>query len=321
MAKQTRPKGEPATDAQKQVYDNVLKRLVEKQAASVIPLLLGPLVTEVIEELNIEVLIPPRRTDRAYKTRSENGLEVLDLEFETAANGKIDKRLLIYHAILLEKYDLPVTSLLIYPFEEPVVAPPLVETNGSKEILRFYYQTLYLPNLDARLFVEQGAVPVYGLLPAMSQVSDELLLQSIEEMIEYYQDNDDFLRDELMCFAVLLRRAQPLPKVQFERVLRRIHMFDQLLEEDPWVKEKVAEGEAKGEARGIAKGEARGEAKGRAKELVRLVQGRHPTLLHLAKARARKGEPLDVLDALIEQLWAAPNEQAARRLLETYPAS
>ena len=82
-------------------------------------------------------------------------------------------------------------------------------------------------------------------------------------------------------------------------------MFDQLLEEDPWVKEKIAEGLTKAAS----------------KELVRLVQGRYPALLHLAKARVTKGEPPDVLDALIEQLWAAPDEQAARTLLETYPAS
>lgn len=98
-------------------------------------------------------------------------------------------------------------------------------------------------------------------------------------------------------------------------------MFDQLLEEDPWVKEKIAEGEARGEAKGEAKGKAEGKAEARTEELVRLVQGRYPALLHLAKARATKGEPLDVLDALIEQLWAVPDEQAARALLETYPAS
>src|SRR5215469_14926150 len=112
-----------------------------------------------------------------------------------------------------------------------------------------------------------------------------------------------------MCFAVLLRRAQPLPEVQLERVLRRIRMFDQLLEEDPWVKEKVAEGEAKGEAKGASK------------ELVRLVRRHYLALLDLAQARATKGEPPDVLEALIEQLWDAPNEQAARTLLEISPAS
>ena len=94
-------------------------------------------------------------------------------------------------------------------------------------------------------------------------------------------------------------------------------MFDQLLEDDPWVKEKVAEGEAKGVAKGVAKGKA----EARTEELLRFVRGRYPALLHLAKARATKGESFDVLDALIEQLWAAPDEQTARTLLETYPAS
>ena len=86
-------------------------------------------------------------------------------------------------------------------------------------------------------------------------------------------------------------------------------MFDDLLEEDPWVMEKVAEGEAKGKAEGASR------------ELVRLVQGRFPALLRLAKARITNGESLDVLDALIEHLWAASDEQAARQLLEAHPAS
>jgi DNA-directed RNA polymerase specialized sigma24 family protein len=90
-------------------------------------------------------------------------------------------------------------------------------------------------------------------------------------------------------------------------------MFDPLLEEDPWVKEKVAEGEAKGRAEG--------KAEAASKELVRLVRRHYPALLDLAKARATKGDAPDVIEALIEQLWDAPNEQAARTLLETYPAS
>ncbi len=65
MAKKARPdahsKSASATNAHKQVYDNVLKRLVEKQAASVIPLLLGSLVTEVVEELNNDRILPGRR--------------------------------------------------------------------------------------------------------------------------------------------------------------------------------------------------------------------------------------------------------------------
>src|SRR5215469_12308545 len=98
MTKKARPDApsasEPATtDAQNQIYDNVLKRLFEKQARSIIPMLFGPLAIEVLEELTIEIVPPLRRMDRAYKTRSEDGPEIFDIEFETSASKKIAKRL------------------------------------------------------------------------------------------------------------------------------------------------------------------------------------------------------------------------------------
>jgi hypothetical protein len=50
--------------------------------------------------------------------------------------------------------------------------------------------------------------------------------------------------------------------------------------------------------------------------LVRFVQRRYPALLDLAKARAMQCEQLSTLDALMDQLWVATDEQAARTLLE-----
>jgi hypothetical protein len=184
----TKKKRQPTNDAQKQVYDMVLKRLVANQSAAIIPLLFSDLVEEVLEALNIEVLIPPRRTDSAYKTRTRQGKSiVLHFEFEVAANPKMDQRLLIYHALLLEEHDLPVTSIIIYPFEVSMVKSPLIETDDDQEILRFQYRTLPLAKLDASKYVEQGAIPVYGLLPAMERTTDTMLLQAIDHMIEYYQ--------------------------------------------------------------------------------------------------------------------------------------
>ncbi len=86
-------------------------------------------------------------------------------------------------------------------------------------------------------------------------------------------------------------------------------MFDPLLEEDPWVKEKIAEGKLEGaleEARGI---------------LVRFVQRRYPALVQLARVRARQDRQREALDALIEQLWFAADEDAARALLEAHADS
>ena len=86
-------------------------------------------------------------------------------------------------------------------------------------------------------------------------------------------------------------------------------MFDPLLEEDPWVKEKVAEGELKGELK-----QARD-------ALVRFVQRRFPILTDMAKSRASEIDNLEVLNALSEQLWFASDEYVARALLVSAPAS
>lgn len=47
-------------EADNQSYDHLLKRLVEHQPAIVIPLLFPRVAAEVLEEINVEMLIPPR---------------------------------------------------------------------------------------------------------------------------------------------------------------------------------------------------------------------------------------------------------------------
>lgn len=307
-------------DKPHQPYDNLLKRLVENQSNVILPLLLPGLVGEVLEELNIEVLIPPRRTDRVYKTRprlAEGEPEIAHLEYEVSVNGKTDRRRLVYHALLYEKHDLPIRSILIARFEGSMVTPPLRELRGEEEILCFRYHVLPLWKLDARVYVEQHAVPLYGLLPTMQGLSDELLFQAIDEMVEYYRDLETHLRDELLCFRVLLARAQRLPEDEMLRVERRIRMFDPLLEDDPWVKEKVAEGVLKG----IAEGEARGELEAFKRVLLSLIGTRFPSLIVLAETAAARAKQPDALNVLVVQISAANEEQAARNLLEKFLAS
>ena len=305
-----------AQHAHNQTYDNLLKRMVENQSTIILPLLFPDLVSEVVDELNIELLVPPRRTDRVYRARPadpEDDLSIVHVEFESSANSKMDKRLLIYHALLWEKYDQPITSIIVYPFETSMVCSPLVEITSRKELLRFNYQTLPLWQEDAHRYVEQRAVPLYGFLPAMQGISDELLLAAIDEMVQYYAQEEERLRDELFCFQVLLTRAQRLPETQFQRVFRRVRMFDPLLEQDPWVQGKVAEGELRGELKGELKS-SRG-------ILVNIIRTRFPALAELAQAKAAQVEQPEELHTLIEQCVLAPNEEAARWLLDLRPVS
>lgn len=305
-----------ASDAQKQIYDNVLKRLVQHQASAIIPLLLGESDCYVLGEENIEVLLPPRRTDRVYALSYHRQRVIVDIECESSGSSIMAVRLLIYHAILLEKYKCPVISVIVYPFEVDMASSPFQEILGDEEILTFRYRTVPLFLLDARTFVKRKAIQIYGMLPAMQGVSDELLLQAIDEMVQFYQENETLLRDELLCFRVLLARAQRLPEAAMLRVERRIRMFDPLLEEDPWVKEKLAEREKRGLVEGEKRGLVEGELNNARSTLVRFIQRRFPSLTEIAQTKTAQLCQVDTLNTLIEQLWFAPDEKAAHALLE-----
>jgi hypothetical protein len=63
---------------------------------------------------NCSILFPSKCCcPRAYRVRSPHGLAILHAEYETSANGKMDKRLLVSHALFLEEYELPVISVII----------------------------------------------------------------------------------------------------------------------------------------------------------------------------------------------------------------
>lgn len=298
-----------------QPYDNLLKRLLEGQYTAIIPLLFGKNKIEILEELTVEMLIPPRRGDRVYKVIYKDEIHILHFEFEASGSGKMDKRLLVYHALLLEKYGLPVISMIIYPFKVTIASSPLKETNADGEILSFSFRVLQLWEQDARQYIRARAIPFYGLLPAMSEITDDLLLQAIEDMLQYYSGNDDLLRDELLCFKILLQRAERLPAIGMERVLRRIRMIDPLLEQDPWIQEL----RAKDRKEGQKEGRAEGQLNSTRDMLVNIVHLRFPTLTNLAEKRAQQIDQPEILTRFIQQIVLATDANVARAVLESQP--
>jgi hypothetical protein len=305
-----------ANDAQKQVYDNLLKRLIEGQFEEVIPLLFADLHPIKIEELTIEVLLPPRRMDKVYLITTSTSKVILHLEIEVAPKGRgsTSRRMLVYHSLLLEKYNendenIPILTYVLYPFGMPKGEPGVLEEFESEELLRFRHREVSLRTLDAHLFTQAHAVSLYGLLPAMDCTSEELLKQAIEDMVHYYENrgDTDHLRDELLCFQTLLKRAKRLPAVQIESVLRRVHMYDQLLEEDPWVQGYGDKREAKGEVKGAAKATCQ--------NIGLVVQARFPALEALVMDRLERIHDLEALQKMLVALSIVQDENKARRYL------
>jgi hypothetical protein len=108
----------------KQPYDATLKALFREQIAEMLPYLLAGAMLE--EELNTDILKPhpPLRADKIFKILRYGQPHILHLELETGRNSKMAYRMLSYHALLLEQYEIPVISTIIFPFETGKIESP-----------------------------------------------------------------------------------------------------------------------------------------------------------------------------------------------------
>jgi hypothetical protein len=301
--------GKPmANEHQKQPYDNVLKMVLEGQQAALLPQLLNEDVV-FLEELNVEVMNPPLRVDRVYKAQYRGQPHVLHFEFESGPTSRMDVRLLVYHAYFLYKYGLPVISIIVYPFETTMVESPLRESSRHEELLTFHFRRLSLWGLDARKYVKDRVISMYALLPTMQGASLEVLHQAIEEMIQYHKSDDVKLARQLLCFGILMRRANLLPPEDKYQLEERLRMYNSLIDEDPYIQERDALAEARGEVRG--------EIKALQRAVVTVVKGRFPQLVELAQQQVANIDKPDALDLLVEQVTTAPSEDVARWLLQT----
>jgi hypothetical protein len=107
-----------------------------------------------------------------------------------------------------------------------------------------------------------------------------------------------------MWLRTLLGQVKTLPQEDKHRVEERLHMFDSLLEDDPYIQER----------------ETRVATQELQKAVVEFVQGRFPTLGELAQQTVRQVSRPDALHLLIKQISAAPDEVFTRQLLGTLTA-
>lgn len=316
MAKKKRK--EPSQD-QQQPYDNLLKSLLEGQEHIMLPYFLAGV--EYLSTLNIEVLRTPLRVDRVYQVKYQEKVHILHLEFESGPSNAMASRLLDYHAYLYHKYHHPVISIVVYLFCVKMAESPLRESSGDRELLTFHFWVFPLWQLKADVYVQEHAVPMYALLPAMQNANARLLNQAIDEMVKYYENDNIKLAQELRWMGIMLRRAEIVSSDEKREIEERLSMYDELIEQDPKMKKIRAESEARGRteglAEGLAKGIARGKAEGLQEAVVSVVEGRFPPLAELAQQKVVKVKKPDALDLLLKALTVAPDEMTARVLLES----
>ncbi len=305
MAKRKRDKEKELPLERQQPYDNALKSLLEGREAQILPHLLSEVVYQ--ETYNIEVVRTILRADRVYKILYKWQPHILHLEFETGSDDEMEARLLDYSAYLYRKYNLPVISIIVYPFRTKVATPPLEIVSGDEVILTFHYRVFPLWLLDARQYVQDHVIAMYALLPTMSGASGRLLDSAIDEMVKYYQDDEITLARDLRWMGIMLRRTDCVLEEDKRMIQERLSMYDDLMEKDP----EMQRLRAKYKTEGLAEGEARALQEA----ILTIIEARFPALTKQAQRRIALIRDANNLRELFRQLLGASDEVVARRVL------
>jgi len=189
---------------------------------------------------------------------------------------------------------------------------PLIEMSGETQVQVFNFQVFPLWQLDAEQYVKEHALFIYALLPTMSGANANLLNKAIDEMVEYYKDDNERLTRELRWMGIVLRRADTVALDEKRIVEERLNMYDDLMERDPKMRMLFAEKEAKGEA----KGEARGEIKGLREGFVDIVETLFPDLAEIAEEGVTRVTESNMLRLLLKAVAAASDETVAKKVLD-----
>ncbi|MDQ2885768.1 MAG: hypothetical protein M3Y39_06745 [Chloroflexota bacterium] len=287
----------------KQEFDNTLKALFGKEAGEIVPRLVPG--TEVIDDKNIEIDRTILKADLVYNIRKNGTPHILNMELQTSADSEIDIRVLQYHIGLFAKHKKPVITVIMYPFKTTIPRPPFEEKSGDEVLLSLHYRVLALWELEAQRFVDERAVCLYTLLPAMQGANAPMLIQALGEMKEYYTHQQ--FGHHLIRFRRIMQRSKAMTeqdKKLVEEELRMHMAYDWFLDDNPDVQERVEKGMEKGQLQGLQR------------SALKFVKKRFPSLADLAQQQFAAIVEVDELDQMIDQLLVASNEAEVRKLLK-----
>jgi hypothetical protein len=289
---------------QTQIYDETLKSLFGQEIAEILPILLPG--AEFLSESNIEIDRTIVKADLLFWARYKGQIHLVNMELQSNKDDTIEQRLLMYHACFHYKHNVPVLSIILYPFKAKFPDPPYRELGGDGTLITFEYKVLLLWQMDARTYIEQRQVCLYTLLPAMEHASVPLLKQALREMRQYYPDNKQF-GHHLTRFNTIMLRSSTLTDEQKEEMkeeLKVIYKYDQFIDENPDVQERVERGITLGEIRSLQR------------LAITAIKRRFPSLLDQAQTQIEQIQNTDTLDELILQLASATTEREVRRILQ-----
>lgn len=209
--------------SQEQQYCKILKVLLDEHPLPMLSFLSGEDVVEaheleedlheLMKDLFEEGLFEPTPyIDCAYNVSDRKGdltrryMQYVDFEM-ALSKDTVDYSLIVV-ARLHGKYQVPILTVLVSPFETPdLPTPPLLHEFEGEVYLRYNYRLAALWQREASELLQRRWVELYTLIPTMKGATYTVLAQALRHMEDFYAGQESRLRTHLSWFETLLNRS------------------------------------------------------------------------------------------------------------------
>ena len=169
---------------------------------------------------------------------------------------------------------------------------------------------------------------MYALLPTMMGADYALLSQALDEMKAHYTGQSRRFAEHVLWFNTLLQRTDTVSLEDKERIREKMSNIESLLDENPFVQKRRAEGYAEGEVRGKVEGREEGRVEGRAEGLqeglqfavITAIENRFPPLVESVKEKIPHVQQLDKLQLILKLTFTVPDEKTLQTIIDALAA-
>lgn len=242
-------------------------------------------------------------------TAGEPELLLIHLEVQTERERGFEARMFQYYALLWLRYRLPIFPVVVYLMAR---AGGLTEqeyraTLWGREVLRFCYQSVALPDLDAGEYVASGN-PVAAALAALMErgkTLEGLTLRALM-MQRVAQGELDPARKFLLVNLIETYFALAADEADaFSRLLAREEFTEVREMQVTWADKMMEKGVEKGLEKGRQEGRQEGLLEGRRSALLRLMSQKFGPLPLQVTERIQALDSAPDLDAYLDRLLSA----------------
>ncbi len=164
-------------------WDSTLKRLVKADPPAFVQWLLPEAVFQ--EELPVEIKSLQREVDALLTVTVKEQRMLLHIEFQTYNDSTMAERLMLYNVLLMNTYQLPVFSCVIYLLHDGTVPPsPLnifVPTGHLTHT--FYFESIEIGRLSAEDLFSIGSDTLLALVPLAEDGTKHSVLTQVFEKL------------------------------------------------------------------------------------------------------------------------------------------